>query len=160
MARSKSSATGVFRPKNPKKVFSGGKDIIYRSSWEFDVMRRFDESPSVITWASEPISIPYYNPVKRTHTVYVPDFIVVYADNNGRKTAMMLEIKPAKEVPFLMEGRQRLSTEDRVNQAINLAKWQAAAKFCKKRKMLFKVWTEYDIYKEMKRKLLNKSRKK
>lgn len=110
-------------------------------------MRTFDLNPAVIAWDSEPISIPYKNPFTGLMTVYVPDFLVVYVDVNGKSHAEMIEVKPAKEVPGAnISGRAKGREQLRATHAINLAKWQAAIKFCAKRKIKFRVLTEHQLF--------------
>ena len=135
-----------FEPQNPQKYFGGDPDkITCRSSWELTMCMYFDRSPAVLGWSSETCAIPYRNPLTGRHTVYIPDFVVVYQDRNGKKHAEMIEVKPAKEVPgYLAESK--LSQRDRLAQALNMAKWQAARAFCSKRGMFFRVMTEHQIY--------------
>lgn len=139
------TAKGKFIPDNPQKYFGGSvDDITYRSSWEWTMMRYFDAHPEVIGWSSETCAIPYFNPFTKRQTVYVPDFVIVYQDKSGKKHAEMIEVKPAKEVPGLTEGK--ISKRDQAAQALNYIKWQAALSFCKKRKIGFRVMTENEIY--------------
>lgn len=140
----KSSHKGQFLPKNPDKVF-GNKNITYRSSWEFALMRYLDQHPNVVAWCSEGVTIPYRNPLTGRHTVYIPDFIIVYQDDKGNSRAEMIEVKPAKEVPGML-NEKKISKKDRLAQALNAAKWQAAVAFCKKRGITFRVMTELDMF--------------
>jgi hypothetical protein len=140
-ARKNKTIKGVFIPQNPQKYFGGDKEkITYRSGWEWSCMRFFDLNPMVLGWASETCSIPYHNPFTNRQTVYVPDFVIVYEDKNGKKHAEMIEVKPAKEVPGLREGKT--SKRDQAAQALNYVKWQAAVQFCTKRNIKFRVLTE------------------
>ncbi len=107
-------------------------------------MRYFDQHPQVIGWSSETCAIPYFNPFKKAQTVYVPDFVIVYEDRNGKKRAEMIEVKPAKEVPGMTEGK--MTKRDQAAQALNYVKWQAAMAFCSKRNITFRVLTENEIY--------------
>jgi len=135
---------GEFIPKNPSKYIGTGK-IQYRSSWELQLMLFFDKNVNVVAWSSESISIPYRNPLTGKQTVYVPDFLIVTNDKTGKRHAEMIEVKPAKEVPGLItEGR--ISKHTRLAQILNAAKWQAAAAFCAKRNIRFRVITERDLY--------------
>ena len=77
-------AQGKFNLKNPDK-YAGNKTPTYRSSWEFAFMRFCDEHPSVAQWASEAIKIPYRHPFTGKHTIYVPDFFIVYVDKKANK---------------------------------------------------------------------------
>ena len=85
-------ANGIYEMKNPQK-YSGNKSPRYRSGWEHAFMRFCDNHPSVVNWASEAIQIPYRNPLTGKGTVYVPDFVVMYQDKNGKKHAELIEVK-------------------------------------------------------------------
>lgn len=132
--------------KNLEK-YVGKKKPYYRSSWEFTFMNFCDNNPAVVNWASEAINIPYYNPVSGKQTIYVPDFLVVYVDKNQRKHTELIEIKPSKEAT--MESAK--SYRDKLMVAINMAKWAAADSWCKANNIRFRVVTEFDIFKNMKR---------
>lgn len=143
MARRTNAGTvgGEFIPKNPSK-YVGSYPIIYRSSWELAFMRKADSHPNIINWASETIKIPYYNPITSKYTVYVPDFLVVYEDKNGKRHQELIEIKP-KSQTVLSEAKSR---RDKLSLAINAAKWKAAAAWCRKHNIFFRVMTEEDIF--------------
>jgi hypothetical protein len=132
--------------KNPEK-YIGKKKPYYRSSWEFTFMNFCDNNPAVINWASEAITIPYRNPVSGKQTVYVPDFLIVYVDAKQNKHTELIEIKPSKEAT--MESAK--SYRDKLMVAINMAKWAAADNWCKANNLRFRVVTEFDIFKNMKR---------
>ncbi len=140
---------GEFTPENwAKYIGDRSKKIIYRSSWEYTMMRLFDRHPNVTGWASEPIEIPYKNPLTQRWTVYVPDFIVVYADKNGKPHAEMMEVKPLRERPDYQKGpRERLSEATRLKQAVNMAKWAAASAYCARHGMKFSVASEDEMFK-------------
>ena len=75
----KKFAQGKFTLKNPEK-YIGSKDPIYRSGWEIAVMKMCDENPAIEQWASEPVRIPYRDPLTGKQTVYVPDFLVMFME--------------------------------------------------------------------------------
>lgn len=139
-------AQGKYHVKNPEK-YMGKRSPSYRSSWEFTFMSFCDNNPAVLNWSSESIKIPYFNPVLGKQTIYVPDFLVVYEDKNARKHTELVEIKPSTETT--MESAK--SYKDKLMVAINMAKWAAADSWCKANNMRFRVITEYDIFKNMKR---------
>jgi len=139
-------ASGKYTVKNAEK-YIGKRAPTYRSSWEFTFCAFCDNNPAVINWASEAITIPYFNPVSGKNTVYVPDFLVVYEDAAHRKHTELVEIKPSKETT--MEGAK--SYRDQLMVAINMAKWAAADAWCRANNMRFRVVTEYDIFKNTKR---------
>lgn len=133
-------AKGHFNPSNPNK-YMGKKAPMYRSSWELVFMKFCDENPHITEWASEPMRIPYYNPIKQTKTTYVPDFLVAFKDKTGQRKVQLIEIKPKKQI--LGEAR---SQRDKIQAVINQAKWQAAQQFCAQKGIEFKVITEHDIF--------------
>jgi len=139
-------ASGKYVIKNPEK-YIGKRAPTYRSSWEFTFCSFCDNNPAVVNWASEAITIPYKNPVTGKNTVYVPDFLIVYVDAKQRKHTELVEIKPLKEAT--METAKTL--RDKYSVAINLAKWAAADSWAKANNIRFRVVTEYDIFKNVKR---------
>jgi hypothetical protein len=135
-------AQGKYTPKNPEKYV--GKHVPqYRSGWELTFMTFCDTNRSVLYWASEAIKIPYRHPFTGKPTNYIPDFFVVYQNKYGKKIAEMVEIKPKKQ--SLIESRVA-SAKERMVVAINHAKWQAAAAYCKSQGYTFRVITEDDLF--------------
>jgi hypothetical protein len=133
-------AKGKFIPKNPQK-YMGNKAPTYRSSWEFVFMKFCDENAHITEWASEPMRIPYINPIKQSKTTYLPDFLIAYKDKSGNRIVELIEIKPKKQI--LGEAR---SERDKIQAIINQAKWQAAEAFCAQKGIKFRVVTEDDIF--------------
>jgi hypothetical protein len=132
---------GKFEILNPAK-YVGRKQPTYRSSWEFAFMNFCDQNPSVLNWASEAIHINYRNPFTGKNTIYVPDFLIVYQDKNGRRHGELIEIKPTKETT--MESAK--SVRDKAAVALNMAKWEAARKFCAANGLQFRVVNENHIF--------------
>ena len=95
---------GFYKLKNPEKYVGLGQPR-YRSSWEWHVMKMCDENPAIQNWASESVKIPYRDPLTGKATVYVPDFLVVYVNNNKKKCAELWEVKPVKQTPISKERR-------------------------------------------------------
>lgn len=143
----RSYVQGQYTPINPGK-YVGTYPIIFRSSWEFTVMKKFDTHPNVISWASESLKIPYKNPFTNKYTVYIPDFIVTYIDADGKQQAEIIEVKPAKET-FMEQAK---SQKSKMALALNTYKWKAAHEFAHHHGMKFRVMTENDIYNNPKRK--------
>jgi len=139
-------AQGKYTVKNPEK-YIGKRSPTYRSSWEFTFMSFCDNNPAILNWASEAISIPYFNPVKGRQTIYVPDFLVVYVDANQKQHTEIVEIKPSTETT--MESAR--SYRDKLMVAMNMAKWAAADSWARANNMRFRVVTEFDIFKNQKR---------
>lgn len=139
-------ANGKFTVKNPEK-YMGKRSPTYRSSWEFAFMNFCDNNPAVLNWTSESVKIPYYNPVSGKQTIYVPDFLIVYVDAKQKQHTEVVEIKPSTETT--MESAR--SYRDKLSVAINMAKWAAADAWARANNMRFRVITEYDIFRNMKR---------
>lgn len=135
-------AQGIYVPKNPNK-YIGNRQPKYRSGWELTFMMFADNNPKVIKWASESITIPYRNPITGKNTIYIPDFFLVYQDKTGKVVSEIVEIKPKKQT--LIEEKVS-NARDRAVVAVNHAKWQAAAAYCKRLGVTFRVITEDDLF--------------
>lgn len=145
-----------FIPKNPQKYLGNPNQIICRSSWEVSVCKWLDNHPSVLKWGSEEVKIAYIKPTDGRVHHYYPDFIAVIQDASGNPQKYLLEVKPAKETMLT----EKSSNYDRINIAINEAKWTAAMNWAKQHGFIFKVLTEYDIFKTTPPTKARKSRKK
>lgn len=135
-------AQGRFEMKNPDK-YVGKKAPLARSSWEFVFMRTLDEHPGVQHWASESVQIPYRDPLTGRQTIYVPDFFVVYVDKNKAKHAELIEVKPSNHTFLEAVGKSAYNQQQYVK---NMAKWEAANKWCKQQGIRFRVITENEIF--------------
>lgn len=133
-------AQGFYTLIHPEKYVGSGTPK-YRSGWELTFMRFCDNHPSVVSWASENVRIPYKNPFTGRDTFYVPDFFVVYQNGRGRQ-AELIEIKPKGQT--VMEHAR--TQKDKAAVALNMVKWQAAQIWCKRMGARFRVLTEEDIY--------------
>lgn len=135
-------AQGRFEMKNPDK-YVGKKTPLARSSWEFVFMRMLDEHEGVQNWASESIQIPYRDPLTGKQTIYVPDFFIVYVDKDKKKHAEVVEVKPSNHTLLEKVGKSRYNQEQYVK---NMAKWEAANKWCKQQGIRFRVVSEDEIF--------------
>lgn len=133
---------GIYVPQNPSK-YAGKGSIRYRSSWEHTFMQFCDTNPNIISWASEAIQIPYYNPIKQKKTHYIPDFFIKYQNAAGQIVSELIEIKPSKETSLEAAGR---SVRNQYFAVINQAKWQAADNWCKSNNINFRIVTENDMF--------------
>lgn len=144
---SRRTSKGLFNPQNPSK-YTGDYPIVFRSSWELEFMRYCDQHPDVMEWASEPVKIPYANPLKRDaqgnaqQTIYIPDFLVTYKKGGGQKSTKLIEIKPLHEAS---EAHAR-NGKDVAIRARNEAKWGAATQWAGRRGIDFLVLTEAELY--------------
>jgi hypothetical protein len=135
-------AKGQYNLKNPEK-YIGSTVPIYRSSWEIAVMRMCDNNPAIQQWASEPVRIPYRDPLTGKQTVYVPDFLVMFEDKKEKKHIELWEIKPANQQILEKVGKNPYNQAQFVK---NQAKWQVATQLAKSRGMKFRVLNENDIF--------------
>ena len=131
---------GKYTPKNPKK-YIGKKLPMMRSSWETHFARFLDTNPNILEWASEGIRIPYTN-VMGKKTSYVPDFLIRYKDKNNKIVTEIIEIKPYNQ-SVLKEGMNAKLKATVVN---NHLKWEAARRFCKAKKIEFRIVTENELF--------------
>lgn len=137
---------GIYKPENPKKYLGNPNQIVYRSLWERKLMRYCDTNTKVIKWASEEISIPYYNPAKKRMAKYYPDFYMEYVDSEGKKKKTLIEVKPFKETQppkYKRRTKNVLIAEAMFQQ--NTAKWAAAKDFCLDQGWEFKIMTEKEL---------------
>ena len=132
---------GSYQPKNPAK-YAGKRAPRYRSNWELTFMRMCDSHPAVLSWASEPVRIPYKNPFTGKYTMYVPDFIIVYQNKTGKKIGELVEIKPRSQT-LLEKAKTR---EDKMKILLNRAKWKAAGEWAKRKGIRFRILNEDSIY--------------
>jgi len=132
---------GYYEVQNPEKYVGNGKPM-FRSSWEANFMRTLDLHQAVLQWASEPIRIPYLNPVTGKGSMYVPDFLIKYMKSNGQVVTELIEIKPASQ--SLLERSK--SKKDKIQLQINAAKWEQAHKYCQRYNIKFRVLTEDQLF--------------
>ena len=140
MAKPKFSQ-GVYEVRNASKYVGKGKPR-YRSSWELSFMNFLDNNEHIMQWASESISIPYRHPLTGKQTIYVPDFLVIYRDKNGKQRAELVEIKPSGQSMLT----EKQNPQQRATVAVNYAKWEAAQHWCKRQGITFRVITEKDMF--------------
>jgi hypothetical protein len=139
---------GIYKIKNPEK-YAGLSDPRYRSSWEFTFMNFCDTTDSIKKWASEPVKIPYRDPLTGKQTVYVPDFLITYTDRNKKEFVEMIEIKPANQTLKEKVGKNPYNQAQYIK---NMAKWQAAGIWCQQQGIKFRIINETDIYHNVKKK--------
>ena len=120
---------GKYTPQNKGKFLSGRKPV-YRSMWERRFMIYCDRSESILEWDSESLHIPYVSPKDNRWHNYYPDFYIKYIDKHDQIIKALIEIKPYFQKKW----------------DINVAKWDACQKHCDKKKMVFKVLTERELF--------------
>ncbi len=134
--------SGKYKPINPKKYKGDPTRIIYRSLWERKFMKFCDTKPSVTTWASEEIFIPYKSPRDGKIHRYYPDFYMKTGDKES-----IIEIKPAKQCRPPKEPKRKTARykAECLTYLVNQAKWKYAKKWCKARGISFVILTEKDL---------------
>ncbi len=135
-------AKGKYTLKNPEK-YIGIKTPTYRSSWEWQFMNFCDTHSSIQKWASEPVKIPYRNPLTNKVTMYVPDFFIQYLDKKGSLISEIIEIKPKNQQLLENVGKNKIRQAQYI---VNQSKWASASVWCKKQNLGFRVLNESDIF--------------
>jgi hypothetical protein len=131
---------GVYTVQNRKKYIAQ-KPPIFRSGWEASYMRHCDLNPKIVKWGSECVKIPYYDPTLQKNRNYIMDFIVIY--ETGR--VELIEVKPHKQTikPRITKKKSKKTIiHESQTYDTNLAKWEAAREFCRKRDYDFRIITE------------------
>lgn len=134
---------------NPEK-YIGKSPPICRSNWEYSVCKYFDTNPSVIEWASEPFSIPYFDPTTQKKRRYFPDFLAKIVNSNNEIDTWLIEVKPNKETKPPRNTKQKSNKTyiwEQKAYKINSAKWKSAMKVCERKGWKFKILTEKTIMK-------------
>ena len=157
---------GYYKPIHPEKWLT--LENIYRSGWEFLFMKWADENPQVLKIASEPIGIPYLDPVANLkycmeHNLdpnspnnwrkknYYTDFWIEVADDSkpDGKKRIFIEVKPYDQTqcPKPLSESATLKDHNAFNRAAqiyltNMSKWQAAKEYFEARGAEFMVITE------------------
>ena len=106
-------------------------------------MLSWDRNPDIIYWASEELSIRYYNPLDKRYHRYYPDFII--RTKNGDK--IMIEIKPYRQTkkPKTPKRKTRAFMRESFMYIKNQAKWKAAQSYADDNNAKFKIITEKDL---------------
>lgn len=146
---------GRFKPKNPEKYRGDPTNIIYRSSWERDVMSFMDSRSDVVYWMSEERCFPYKDFTTKKVRRYFPDIICGIKREYGIETRV-IEIKPKKytQPPKLPKsGRKTKSYNYHLTEYIrNECKWKSMRDICEDRGWNFQIITEDDVSRWSKRK--------
>jgi hypothetical protein len=140
---------GRFKLKHPEKYKGNASNVVYRSSWELKIMIHLDHDTTVSKWSSEENVIAYRSPVDgRLHRYFV-DFMVERVDSSGNRTTTLIEVKPEKETvpPKVTKNKKsRHFITESMTYAKNLAKWEAAKKYCESRGWKFVILTERHLF--------------
>lgn len=129
---------GYYKPKYPSK-YIGKEPPIYRSGIELKFFKFCDDSDNVVKWSSEPLGIPYFDPIANRHRKYYVDNFVEIKEGNIIKR-YLIEIKSIKETkkPVKSKGKKKSSLLfEEATFTTNMCKWISANQFCKDNKMEF-----------------------
>lgn len=136
---------GYYTPSYPEKYSSKDKRIIYRSSLELKFCKYCDLSHDVVSWESEPFSLPYIHPFKGTTSNYWIDFIIKMRDGSVH----MIEVKPRNQftMPKPLKpnatAKQKRSHMNKVaNVTIVLTKAKFAAAYAAKSNINYTIISE------------------
>jgi hypothetical protein len=137
---------GTYTPSTKK--YKGYGNPIYRSSWELKFFRWCDINPNVLQWTSESLVIPYISPLdNKAHRYFVDNVVVLKEGDNIEKYA--IEIKPKKQtMKPTSHGNKKDSTilYENMEYVRNMAKWEAARKWCSKKGYKFQILTEEHLF--------------
>jgi hypothetical protein len=139
----------IYTPINEEKYVD--KDpIVCKSSWEVHFCKWCDSNPNILKWSSEAIQIPYYDPIQKKNRRYYPDFSISVRNADGRITNYIIELKPKSQTdkPINKGKSNKTYLYEFYTYQTNIAKWRAAIEFCRKHGFVFKLLTEYDLFKD------------
>lgn len=145
--------SGLFVPLNPMKYIGDINNIICRSSWEFRFCKYCDTNQSIIKWGSEPLVIPYYNPLDKKEHKYNVDFYMKVLQEDGEEKEWIIEIKPESQTKKpILEGSSTLPKLKSYNYKMqvwitNQAKFKYAKMWAEARGMRFGVVDENFLFK-------------
>ena len=137
-----------FEPTKPEKYIGDPTKIVMRSSWELKLARWCDMNPSVISWTSEELVIPYYSRADQKPRRYFMDFVIKMRVSDGTVITYMIEVKPEKQtiMPKASRGKSKKTLlNETYTHMVNTDKWEAAHAYAKKNGMVFKIMTEREL---------------
>jgi Straboviridae/Kyanoviridae head completion nuclease len=159
---------GFYEIKNPEKYMGDPYDCRYLSNWEKRFMIYLDFNEKIIKWGSELDNhiIPYMGPDGRMHRYY-PDFYAQISapDHDKLMIETIIEIKPYAEIKpkWVINENNKLKVKPPKNFKSlkayesfeyqlktfqkNLAKWEAAKKWCDDRYLKFWLISEKELKK-------------
>jgi len=152
MRNTKNLSQGFFNPRNPHKYDGNHTNIVFRSSWEMAVMKWCDLNPSVLSWSSEEIIVPYYFDVDEKWHRYFVDFKVKIRTTSHGDVIYLIEVKPYDQVQRPKESKARTQKARARYQSEceewikNQKKWEAATQYAQERGWKFQVLTERELF--------------
>jgi hypothetical protein len=138
-----------YNPVNEQKYIGDTRNIVYRSSYELKAFHWCDLHPDILSWSSESIQIKYFDPTTKKVRRYFPDLFVEMKEQSGEIKKYIIEIKPKRQtLPPKPSPKKRTKTyiTETKTYAKNLAKWEAAQRFCQDNGFIFKLVTEKELW--------------
>lgn len=137
---------------HPEKYMPNHPAPYYKSDWERKFFFVCDMNPNITFWAYEPkiFEIPYMSPKYGRVSIYHPDiYLECNLEGQPRKSRWLIEVKPTSysiqpKMPqppkpgsdskaFEKYQKRKANYDQKVMDVIvNLAKWEAAAEWCKR----------------------------
>ncbi len=103
-------------------------------------------NPSVLSWGSESVIVPYPNPLTGRISRYFVDFNLTIKDKSGDLKKFLVEIKPDVQTRPPKATRNTKSLLRRQAEYVkNRAKWDAAKQYAVKKNSEFIILTEKHI---------------
>jgi len=99
-------------------------------------MYKLDLTKEVISWASEEVAIPYFDPVTNKMRRYFIDFLVTYRGKNDEIYKLAIEVKPySQTIPPQPPKNKNKKAQMRWMNALrtyetNKSKWKSAEQWC------------------------------
>lgn len=141
---------GKYIVKNREKYVGDVNNVVYRSSWEKQVMIKLDNNPNIHRWASEESVIPYISPLDNRKHKYYMDFTIWTKKPDGSVQTTWIEVKPYKETqpPVVTKGKRKTTIiREQKTWLVNSAKWSTTRAICaKKENYNFIILTEKEIF--------------
>jgi hypothetical protein len=143
---------GYYKLVNPQKYLGDPHKIIFRSSWEKRFATYCDHNDRILAWSSEPMQIPYLNPLDGVVKPYNVDFYVRVQTDEGYKE-FIVEVKPSRQLQIpnkpsgrITEKKMTSYTNAMKTYLVNLSKFKAAKEYALSRGWEFVVVTENFIF--------------
>lgn len=141
-----------YKIQNPNKYIGDHQKCIFRSSWEKRFMIHCDTSDKILLWSSEPVAIPYFNPINEKQKPYNVDFYAKVVYDNGLVKQFLIEVKPLNQ---LEEPKRPTKKSEKAWNSyckametfiVNTAKFNAAKIYAEQRGMEFIIVSENFIF--------------
>ena len=144
---------GYYVVKNTEKYIGDVDKVVYRSSWELEVHKFFDNNPKILKWGSECVTIPYVKPTDGRVHKYYPDYLISYVNRHGEVKWDLIEVKPKEQTRKSRSRNPRTKLYEDLTYAVNVSKWEQATAWCKKQSeatgldFQFRILTQQSIFK-------------